>query len=243
MPSVDEMTAILTRREELDPELAPWVEGDADTVLGPFLKHPLCYMALGNREETTGFYPFAAHANAAFKAKLAGLEEAMDERSWFAVVFVLYERPYRLYAFEQIEDQLPDEEWWSLLGAIWTDTENAWQNDADWRRYLSSQRASRDHIMEEEEREAFKLLPEELEVWRGYSRPERKSGMSWTLNRPQAEWFARRLHRPEDPPPKVARATVKKEHVIAYFTCRQESEIVVLPEHQNDIEEFDVERK
>lgn len=206
--------------EPLDPELEPWcVESDS---FGTALKHPLVYSI----PLMPGTY---AMMNKALRAKREMLERYASEKNWHGWINA-YERPYRLYAFSLIETEIEDDAtYWDVLGAIWTDSENIWENEDDWGEYLSAERADREHLMEEDERMALDKLPDTIEIHRGYKLKERKLGMSWTVNKPQAEWFARRLIR-EGERAYVVSGTVPKDKVLAYFLGRGESEIVAFPE-------------
>lgn len=206
--------------EKLDPELEKWTE--ETEAWGKVLKHPLVFSI----PLMPGTY---AMMNKALRVKRAKLEECRAEQKWSGFVF-MHERPYRIYALSLIEADIEDDAaYWDVLGSIWTDSENIWQEEESWAEYLSSERSHREHLMDEEERELFAKLPETITVHRGYKRGERKMGMSWTINRPQAEWFARRLARDDDEP-RVVSGTISKDKALAYFTGRGESEIVAFPE-------------
>jgi len=233
-----EQFEIMQRKEELHADLRPWVEEDGP--LGPFLKHPLVYVMLGNPDEN-GTYPFAAHANEIFRRKHAAVEEARRDKKWSALVHVLHERPYRLWAFHQIEQELEDREWWSLLGSIWTDSENIWENRDEWLEYLGSERSCHEAMMEDAEREFLAKLPEQIIIYRGYEFQSALESPSWTLDRDRAVWFAKRLHIPDrGGKPHLATAVVMHENVLAYFNGRQEEEIVVLPENLDIIKTEEV---
>lgn len=227
---------VAAMREPLNSELEPWVE-DTDA-FGPMLRHPLVYMILGNPVD--GIYPFGAQANAAFEAKQKGLIEARKEKNWGVLLNVYYERPYRLYAFEQVCEDMTDEEYWDHLGDIWTDSENIWQNELQWIEFLTSDRVGREHMMDEEEHAALMAAPATLNVYRGFHMEGREEGCSWTLERARAEWFARRYTRDDDKA-QIAIGTCSKDDVIAHFMGRGEAEVVILPEHVNitNIEEVE----
>lgn len=72
------------------------------------------------------------------------------------------------------------------------------------------------------------LLDDELHVWRGVSSARYARGMSWTLDREKAIWFATRspIHGES---PCLYRAHVQREDVLAHFVTRQESEIIIDP--------------
>lgn len=205
--------------EELHPDLQPWIE---DTTFGPGLKHPLVF-SIPLFPGTNGML------NNSYEKKLEMLERYAAEKNWMGYVMA-HERPYRIYAFSKIAGDIEDDEkYWHVLGGIWTDSENIWQEEQDWIEYLSDERPGREHLMDEDERKAFAKLPDTIEIHRGYKLKERKLGMSWTTNKPQAEWFARRLIRAGERA-YVVSGTVPKDKAIAYFLGRGESEIVAFPE-------------
>jgi len=73
-------------------------------------------------------------------------------------------------------------------------------------------------------------LADEFTIWRGGSGDLAYllSGFSWTRDRDIACWFAMRfagIH----PPPRLYRATVKREQVLAHLTGREEDEILIEP--------------
>jgi hypothetical protein len=122
--SVEEQKAemLAAFNEPLDPELQPWVE---DGPIGPMLKHPLVYqIGIIN-----------GWANRSLRYKQEALTRATEERDWHTVVF-LHERPWRadaLYKLVQVYgDALPDQTYWELVGSVWTDSENIWQNEMIW---------------------------------------------------------------------------------------------------------------
>ena len=89
--------------------------------------------------------------------------------------------------------------------------------------------ASPDALMEPEDLAVFNQLPAEIVAYRGVAGVtvgQAKRGMSWTLNREEAEWFA---ERDEDlGSPMVLEATICKPNVLAVFND-PEREIVVRP--------------
>lgn len=206
--------------EPIHPHLAEYT---VDTEIGVMIKHPLVYAYLFHEREH-------ARINATYEAKRRALGEAIAGRKWNNAVF-LYERPYRLNAFNILQDQLEDQEYWQLLGNVWTDSENIWQNRDTWREALTANRPDRHMLMDKEEQAALALLPDALTVYRGFMYDDGEEGMSWTLDQQKAKWFARRFHiDPDCERPRIATGHVSKEKVIAYFTGRNEDEIVALPE-------------
>lgn len=69
-------------------------------------------------------------------------------------------------------------------------------------------------------------LPEIVTLWRG-SAPSRRNGMSWSLDRAQAEWFANRWVETSDERGVLYRIQIPREYVLARFATRSENEVVV----------------
>lgn len=213
---MNDLTAVLARDEELLPELQPWVE---ETEMGiRLLKHPL----------VATIAPHNAMANEQYRAKKRMLDNAMLAKQWDRVIW-LHERPYRLDAFMEIQENLSDEEYWSLLGDIWVDSENIWQNREEWAECLTSPRPGRHFLMSEEDRRALEALPDTLTIYRG-GIEQNIDGLSWTLDEDQAAFFAKRLQ-PEvgGLPTLIATAQILKSDALAYFTGRSEDEILLRP--------------
>lgn len=218
---------LITRKEALHEDLKPWVVDDGP--LGPMLKHPLVQEMLLDPQR-------CARLNASYAYKLAAVAKAWDEKQWNRYVF-LRERPYRAGILHEIAHLLSGREYWELAGNVWVDSENCYQYKDEWYEILTADPAGREFMSSEDSRCVFTLTPErggllpETKIYRGFSHEDALSGFSWTLDRARAKWFARRSVRRKGDIPKVASATVAREHVIAYITSRDEQEIVLLPEH------------
>ena len=198
--------------EPLHSDLLPYLETDG--ALGAQIRHPLVYQV-----------PLFSNgsANAYYLQKKKDLETALAEKNYSRVVF-LHERPYRLHAFMQIEKHLDDAKYWSLLSSIWTDTENAWQNVYEWKKLFSSSRPKREYLMDWDEQLALQSLADTVTVYRGCHKGINEDGISWTLKRDKAEWFATRFNKDGV----VLEKEIAKRDIIAVFTNRNEFEVVVL---------------
>ena len=199
------------RNVELHPDLQPYLE---DGILGPQLRHPLVYaVPLWTK----------AHANHMYEQKKMDLKMAIIEKKYSQIIF-LHERPYRLEAFVQITKELSDKEYWSLLESVWTDTENGWQNLPTWRALFWSKRPGRENLMDANERFTLANLPETVEIYRGCLNGINEDGMSWTLNRDKAEFFANRFSKGGI----VLSKQINKSDIIAVFNGRGEAEVICL---------------
>lgn len=222
-----DLEKLLRTQEELDPALVPYLYEDG--LFGLSIKHPLVFSIVHNPAMN-------AFVNAQFKQKKEALKRAENKCDWHTYVW-LHERPYRIDAFLGIGWRLDGPQYWDLLGQVWSDTENAWQNMDEWREALTDSREGREMMSDEDVRCVFDLPPEKggllpmTLIYRGYCFDEALQGYSWTLDRARAKWFARRRCQDGHPSPKIASGLVAREHVIAHITCRDEQEIVTLPEH------------
>ena len=110
-----------------------------------------------------------------------------------------------------------------IVAYVWTDTERPSQSQQEWIDVFSSVVDLFGRVSDTDEE-----LSGELTIFRGRAGDEEHPGMSWTLSREKAEWFARRSPRYGDPV--VYTATVEAEHALGYFIGRGESEVVVEPD-------------
>lgn len=227
-----DLEKLLRTKEELDPELALHLYEDG--MFGPSIKHPLLFSIVHSPSMN-------ALVNAHFRSKKKAVKEAKDKCKWPTYVW-LHERAYRIDAFLDISWRLDGPRYWDLLGQVWSDTENAWQNKVEWREALTSDLDGREMMSDEDVRCVFDLPPEKggllpmTRIYRGYRFDDALQGYSWTLDKARARWFANRLRQNDQPPPKIASGFVAREHVIAYITGRDEQEIVALPEHVTELE-------
>jgi hypothetical protein len=196
--------------EPLHPDLLPFFEEEG--VLGAQLRHPLVYQV-----------PFFSNgnANAFYEQKKKGIEEALKEKNYNRFIF-LYERPYRLQAFMLIADLLSDTEYWSLLSSVWIDTENQWQHLKDWKKLLGSKRSNRHYMMSEEEDNAVRSLSDEVVVYRGCQKGLNENGLSWSLDKSKAEFFANRFGKKGI----ILEKKISKQQIIAVLTGRGEAEVI-----------------
>jgi hypothetical protein len=215
MTEADEFMRLATSDEPLHPDLLPWLE---DLDIGPTLRHPLVY----------DYLPRPGLVNRRYELKKEALAEALEEGKWHSYVF-LHERPYRAQALwdldTKVADRLSDHDYWELAGSVWVDSENIHQNIDIWEELFDSDRSCQRELMSDEEWEKLRALPEWITAYRGCIADLNEDGLSFTLDRGQAAWFARRFVDSHGGVPRVLVATVMKSNVIAYFS--NESEIVV----------------
>lgn len=202
-PSLEELTRDAGDIEKLLPELRGYV---FDSPLGPMVKHPLVFQV--------GMFPHMA--NRAYEVKSVEVERLVGEGKLGDAIWH-YERPWRMLMLHR---------WWKtgrvdrdrlrvLLPDIWRDTEQPHQFG---RKPSELFRAAGPELLSDAP--VPWATGDVLTVWRG-GRPQ---GISWTLDRKRAEWFAGRFDGES-----VWRGTIEASKVWAYFERRNEQEVVLNP--------------
>lgn len=219
----DTISELLDRTEALHPDLAPFVEqmdvGDSGLKM---LRHPLQYSV-----------PHCEQMNALINARYAQTRQRADQflasGEWNRFIWI-HERPHRLDAFLQVK--VPPEAYWPTLAELWTDTENFWQNKRIWSQLFAARIPGRSTgLMMPGELQALAALPEVIPIYRG---GRSAAGLSWTVDKRKARWFATRWSQSH----KLYSAAVEKKHVIAYFEARGEKEIVVERRRLRNVKEL-----
>ncbi|MBX3519592.1 MAG: hypothetical protein KF835_06180 [Xanthobacteraceae bacterium] len=198
--------------DELNPELADFFDADTGEV-----HHPLLITIL---------VPSSVEAaNEIFIRKSSDATEALKAGNWNDYVF-LHERPYRLDALRRcIAGGISGSEYWKLVGDVWSDSENIFENLAGWREVWSSNERSRASCMNDEELQFLSSLVWPQNVWRGCIPSIDHSSLSWTLDLEVARWFAKKCAINGDKSV-IVTGSVRSEDVLACFLRRNEAELV-----------------
>jgi hypothetical protein len=163
-----------------------------------------------------------AWINAQLKHKREATQKFLKAKDFSSYIF-MHERAYRLNAFLDVQNEMSNKEYWELLASIWTDSENIWQNLPIWKKLFKSKRPDRKYLMDEEEQNIYNSLPDVVTAHRGHQ-GKNKNGLSYTLDKDKAKWFANRWKQRG----KVDTIQIPKSKIIAYFSVRNESEIIVI---------------
>lgn len=133
-------------------------------------------------------------------------------------------RPYRFQALLDTRGWArPESTWFEAAGAVWVDSEGPGLNKALWLDKVFHQKLSL-FIMDEQEQALFKKT-DSLIVYRGAdSKGHALRGLSWSTDRKQAIWFARRFAPGQ---PWLAKAQVTRQHIAARFLRRGEEEVIL----------------
>ncbi|MCG2611527.1 hypothetical protein LZZ90_08400 [Flavobacterium sp. SM15] len=135
---------------------------------------------------------------------------------------------------------MPDEVYWEIVGHCYTMSNLAHTDMEIILSYINDSRPKKEYMMDEDEREFFNNLPDEVTIYRGCSKKEIESGnyrISWTLDKKVAEFFAyeyinlnfEKSFEKDKSKFDVVEKTVNKSELLAYFGGRNESEVLYLP--------------
>jgi hypothetical protein len=108
------------------------------------------------------------------------------------------------------------------------DSENIRQNRAGWIKLWNADRLGKQNTMSAKERKVLAQLPDKLPIYRGIGSAKGRNGLSWTLNRERAIFFAQRfvgVSRLGRSSLLIARAY--KSDVHALLLGRNEEEVVI----------------
>ena len=144
----------------------------------------------------------------------------------FALTFLKYAAPY-----------MSTNDFSSILADAWMLSENPNQDVNVSKKELTAmfKAADRNMMMRDSDKELFSSLDDCVTIYRGVTDYNRTNirALSWSLDYKTAQWFAGRF----DQEGTVYQATINKKDILAVFTGRNESEIIVDPKCLQNIEE------
>lgn len=206
-------TELFDKVEPLNAELVPFLEDFPP--YGKALKHPLVF-------NVPYFEKMNAYINEQFRYKQKALLKAKSKGEYAKLVF-LHERPYRMQALAACAHRLKTKKLAALFLETWQDSENIWQNENEITLLISKIGKKTLHAaMDAEDNKLFNSLPDHITVYRGCEN-RNKNGMSYTLSRGKAEWFANRYSGNGE----VIEREIPKKNVLFYTNRRLEQEIVI----------------
>ncbi len=210
---------LMRKKERLLPELQEYVDDSGASRL--IFRHPLCVQAGLDMDR-------AAWINWTVRYREKKLEQLRKKADWMGVIG-MYTKQFLFQGFCKDIEHFDDATYWSLLAHVWMNMEFPWGDRKRLLVMFRSSRPQRDRLMEKSEHQALARLPEPFPVYRGFL-GRRAKGLSWTTDRKKAIWFARRFAKCGIGDPRLLSGIAAKKDVLAYFTRRKESEVVIDPE-------------
>ena len=160
-------------------------------------------------------------ANNTYQEKKKHLQQYVEQEKIESAINII-ERPYRVEStMEALRSwwQPTKDDYWDLISWLWQDTECVYENLDTWIELMTLEFSEPQLMMNDKEKEVYDNLPEVVRVYRGGVDDK---GLSWSLSREKAEWFANRF----DYGYEVFEKDIKKSDILAYLNGRQEQEII-----------------
>lgn len=134
-------------------------------------------------------------------------------------------KPYRMLYLSLAFPYLTKKERSKIMHEVWISVENINGNiNASQMEILKMLRkCNPKYLMGRENYEVYENLPDTFVVYRGLQENAQEDGLSWSLSKNVAEWFAGRFENDGE----IIEKIVHKTEVIAYFNDRDEEEIVL----------------
>lgn len=152
-------------------------------------------------------------------------------------IYMMLNKPYALSFLSLAEPHLSQKDFSEILADAWIRSENPNMDKNFVKKSLVDmfKKADQSILMDGEEREVFDSFDDTVTIYRGVTSYNAKNikALSWTTDYQTAEWFAHRFGEEGT----VYEAQISKEHILAFFNGRNESEVIVDPKHLTDITE------
>lgn len=176
--------------------------------------------------------------------ELIKIQKKQDEK--LEDIFIKYKIDFKLQLlhcssqmkikkFYQFKDLfINDIDFWQELRSAFILSKNTKHYQKEIRELFTSKRKNRNNLMNDDEIEKLKNLPEKITIYRGMTVEEKESekfGISWSLEKTVAENFALTYAHNYDTvglDKIVFELEIHKEDIIAYFSDRQEEEILYI---------------
>lgn len=161
---------------------------------------------------------------AALKKEKAIRLKRMRNMSPLQIAFCV-SRPYRMLYLSLAFPYLSKKDRSEIMHEVWISVENINNNVnvSPMETLKMLRKCNQKYLMGQENYEVYENLPDTFVVYRGLQENAQEDGLSWTLSKDVAEWFANRF----DNEGEIIEKVIHKSEVIAYFDDRDEEEIVL----------------
>lgn len=168
------------------------------------------------------------YANLYLPGELALLEKYIEGGVSFDDVLLGCSTNEGIKYFTRYESKLTDKEYWTNLNYVYAMHDYQKLPSELYQALFSSARKDKRYLMKKEEHQFLKSLPDKITIYRGMSEEEfngNNFGISWTLSKKVATLFANRSLYGERKK-KVKQMIIDKSRIVAYFSDRDEEEII-----------------
>lgn len=163
-----------------------------------------------------------------YKEWCDGFCKLIDSARNVAEVYMRWRTPYKLLFMDFCGEYLNPKAYAEYLNDAWVTEDNPnmdanipIEKSLEW-----FKEANKKYLMTEEDYEKYLSFPDEFTVYRGVGKKRVKYGLSWTDDIEKAKWFQHRWGASNEETC-LLKATIKKEHLVAYLNTRGEKECLV----------------
>jgi len=159
--------------------------------------------------------------NDSYNYKKEKFNKYIEKQDIEALIYLI-ERPYRVPCTMSTLSswwEPTKEDYWKLISWLWQDTESVYENLDTWIELLTQMFDDPQLMMNDKEKKVYNNLPETVTIYRGGIDDK---GLSWSLSKETAEWFANRF----DKGYQVFTKDISKSQILAYLDGRNEKEII-----------------
>lgn len=160
----------------------------------------------------------------ALKKEKALRLKRMKNMSSLQIAFCV-SKQYRMLYLSLVFPYLSRKERSEIMHEVWISVENINNNVnvSQMETLKMLRKCNQKYLMGQENYEVYENLPDTFVVYRGLQENAQEDGLSWTLSKDVAEWFASRFENDGE----IIEKVIHKSEVIAYFNDRDEEEIVL----------------
>ena len=209
------------------------------TEMSPLVvKHPFTDSGIVGIRQEDGHYAIGnlIDSEADMKAWNKQTEELIDQAETPFHVFMMITKSYMLGFLKYAKPFLSSEDFTKMLADAWVRSEspNADPNLSKSKLVSLFKAADPEILMDAEERAQLQSLDDKVTIYRGVTSYNTRNvkALSWTLDENVARWFASRFGEQG----RVYQAQIAKVDILAIFTGRNESEVIVDPKQLREIQ-------
>ena len=209
------------------------------TEMSPLVvKHPFTDSGIVGIRQEDGHYAIGnlIDSEADMKAWNKQTEELIDQAETPFHVFMMITKSYMLGFLKYAKPFLSSEDFTKMLADAWVRSEspNADPNLSKSKLVSLFKAADPEILMDAEERAQLQSLDDPVTIYRGVTSYNARNvkALSWTLDENVARWFASRFGEQG----RVYQAQIAKDDILAIFTGRNESEVIVDPKQLREIQ-------
>lgn len=153
------------------------------------------------------------------------VEKQINEATNVLDFMMMINKPYLPAFFKFANFAMSQEDFANFLAQMWVVVEfpNADANISTSQFVGLFKKANKRILMEDADYHFYENLPNVVKIYRGVRNGQKVKALSWTVDFETAKWFANRWDGNGD----VYEAEISKKDILAYFSTRNEAEIVV----------------